>query len=130
MQETELLDALPLAFMSPSTRRQRDQNASTGDGFLLDLAPKISLSSPESSSRAKRDIRIVVYHNISSDAVKVTNSAVDTLGAYLATFKKDPSLLKSDTVTLLGLEVGKSCVDCSWQMTLIWRLLLACLKLV
>lgn len=108
VQETELLDALPLAFMSPTTRRQRDQNASTGDGFLLGLAPKISLSSPESSSRAKRDIRIAVYHNMSSDAVKFTNSVGDTLGAYLATVKKDPSLLKSDdTVTLFGLEVGK-----------------------
>lgn len=108
VQETELLDALPLAFMSPATRSQRKRDMTTGDTFLLGLAPTIPLSSPGSSSRLKRDVRIAVYHNMGSGSTKVTSSAPDVLGDFLATVKKDPSLLRStETIELLAIEVGK-----------------------
>jgi acyl transferase domain-containing protein/NADPH:quinone reductase-like Zn-dependent oxidoreductase len=108
VQETELLDALPLAFMSPTIRSQRSQGIAMGDTFILGLAPTVPLSSPNSSARLKRDVRIAAYHNMDRNDNKAQSSTPDTLGAFLAASKKDPSLFKStETVELLGREVGK-----------------------
>lgn len=108
VQETELLDALPLAFMSPATRSLRNQSATTGDTIILGLAPSIPLSSPNSSARLKRDARLAVYHNTGSSSTKVASSTADTLSTLLASIKKDPSVLRSaETVESLALEVGK-----------------------
>ncbi|KAF2462908.1 uncharacterized protein BDR25DRAFT_298851 [Lindgomyces ingoldianus] len=116
VRETELLEALPLAFMSPATRSRRKQDTKTGDTFLLGLAPTVPLSSPGISSRLKRDVRLAVYHNMGSGSTKVTSSAPDSLNAFLAAVKKDPSRLKStESVELLALEVGKKL--CSLVLT-------------
>jgi aryl carrier-like protein len=107
VQETELLGALNLAMMSPETRSRRGTATAAGDAFLLGLSPTIPLSSPESSARLRRDVRMAVYHNMGTGANK-TGTATDGLRAFLSTAKKDPSLLRSkDTSEFLGLEIGK-----------------------
>lgn len=110
VQETELLAALPLAMMSPSARSQRvrrTQDTTAGDAFLLGLAPTIPLSSPGSSARLKRDVRIAVYHNISAGVGKA-GTATDGLRAFLATVKKDPTILRAEeTLELLAMEIAK-----------------------
>lgn len=108
--ETDLLGALPLAMMSPLTRKQRKQRLKsfTGDSFLLGIAPNVPLSSPESSARLRRDVRMAVYHNIGAGSSSKSGSTTDGLRAFLATLAKDPSLLKaSETADLLAVEIGK-----------------------
>ena len=115
VQEAELLGALDLALMSPSTRNQRRQGTTAGDAFLLGLAPTVPLSSPESSALLRRDVRMAVYHNISrggGGGGSKAGSATDGLRAFLATTRKEPSLLKSnETAELLAVEIGKKLFD-------------------
>jgi len=109
VQEAELQGALDLAMMSPSTRGQRRQGTAAVDAFLLGLAPTVPLSSPESSALLRRDVRMAVYHNISGGSgSSKAGSATDGLRAFLATTRKDPSLLRSnETAELLAVEIGK-----------------------
>jgi NADPH:quinone reductase-like Zn-dependent oxidoreductase/NAD(P)-dependent dehydrogenase (short-subunit alcohol dehydrogenase family) len=116
VHEAELLAALPLAFMSPTTRSQRGQNANMADTFLLGLSPTVPLSSPNSSARLKRDPRLAVYHNIGGSNIKDTSSAATTLNTLLSSIKKDPNTLRSpDTVEQLALEIGRKI--CSLTLT-------------
>lgn len=108
VQEVELLGALDLAMMPPSTRTQRKQGGASGDAFLLGIAPTTPLSSPESSARLRRDVRLAIYHNIGAGSNSKAGSASDGLRGLLATYRKDPSLLKSpETTQVLALEIGK-----------------------
>ncbi|KAF2713296.1 hypothetical protein K504DRAFT_398387 [Pleomassaria siparia CBS 279.74] len=108
VQETELLAALDLAMMSPATRGQRTKGTKAGDAFLLGLVPTVPLSSPSSSSRLKRDVRMAIYHNIGGGGNVKAGSAPDGLRAFLATVKQDPSVLRDpETVTLLATEIAK-----------------------
>lgn len=109
--ETDLLAALPLALMSPATRSRRKQNIATDSTFFLGLAPTVPLSSPGSSSRLQRDVRLSIYHNLdhsSTNKASSSNSTPNALNTFLAAVKQDPSLLQApDTVPLLAIEVGK-----------------------
>lgn len=107
-QEIELLGALDLAMMSPSTRNQRRQGTTSEDTFLLGLPPTVvPLSSVESSTRQRRDVRMAIYHNISGGDSKAA-SATDGLPTFLAMMRKDLSLLRStETVDFLAVEIGK-----------------------
>ncbi|KAE9363949.1 hypothetical protein N431DRAFT_474945 [Stipitochalara longipes BDJ] len=108
VQEIDLLRALDLAMMSPSTRSQRRQGAAAGDTFLLGLAPSTPLSSPESSSLLRRDVRMAVYHNTGAGGGSKAGSANDNLRAFLAKIRKSPDLLKApETLELLAVEIGK-----------------------
>jgi acyl transferase domain-containing protein/NADPH:quinone reductase-like Zn-dependent oxidoreductase len=113
VSESELLAALPLAMMSPSTRSQRSQQkedtTAAGSTFLLGVKMAVPLGSQDSSARAKRDPRIAVYQNMGNGGgTKASSSAPDALRTFLSTVKKDPSLLRStETVKFLALEVGK-----------------------
>ena len=113
LQEAEFLEALDLAMMSPSNCRQRRQGTTAGDTFLLGLLPTVPMSSPESSALQRRDVRMTVYHNISDGGgASKAGFATDKLRAFLATARKEPSLLRSKgTPELLGLEIGKKLLD-------------------
>ncbi|RYO84861.1 hypothetical protein DL766_001675 [Monosporascus sp. MC13-8B] len=109
--EIELLEALNLAMMLPSSRKQqRGQGKGTalgGETFLLGLAPNVPLSSPDSSARLRKDVRMAIYHNIGGGGSEAA-SANDGLRSFLAAVKKDPSLLGSqESMALLAAEVGK-----------------------
>lgn len=101
VREIELLEACELAMISPSPRNQ------LGNTFLLGLSPTIPLSSPESSSRMRRDLRMAIYHNTGGGSSNAT-AANDTLRAALDNFKKDPALLdSSNSVEVLAVEIGR-----------------------
>ena len=104
VQEAELLEALDLAMMSPSARSQRQEGTALADAFLFGVAP---LSSLDNSALLKRDVRMAVYHNMGSGSSRASTTA-DGLRVFLATAKKDPSLLRSKaTAELLAVEIGK-----------------------
>ncbi|KAM0254483.1 hypothetical protein ACHAQJ_006765 [Trichoderma viride] len=108
VQETELLEALNLAMMSPTTRSQRSNANSFGDTFLLGLVPTIPLNSPSSSSRLKRDVRMAIYHNIGGGSTVKAGSAPDGLRAFLASVKQDPSVLRTpEAVNILAVEIAR-----------------------
>ena len=103
VQEIQLLEAMELGMRSPSTIRTQDTTTS----FILGVSPTRPLSHPESSVRLRRDVRMAIYHNIGGDATQA-GSAPDGLRAFLASAKKDPSILRSDESTeLLAMEIGK-----------------------
>ena len=107
VQEAELLEALNLAMMSPSNRDQRNGVSKAGNAFLVGISPAIPLSNPESSALLRRDVRMAVYHNMDGGASKAS-AANDGLRVFLATIRRDPSLLKSEgTAELLAVEIGK-----------------------
>lgn len=105
VRETELVAALDLAMMPP---QQRKSQAGSGNSFLLGLAPSIPLSSPDSNSRQRRDVRMAVYHNGDSDGANNASSSDDGLRTLMAAVRKDPSRLGApETATTFALEIGK-----------------------
>lgn len=102
VREAELLESLNLAMMSPAGRKQGRSGV-----FVLGVAPTTPLSSPDSSTRLRKDRRMAIYHNTSSSggAAAATN---DGLRVFLASIKSDPSVLDSpESVALLGTEIGR-----------------------
>lgn len=131
VQEAELLEALNAAMLSPSARSQQhgQSRSSTGtwtdrNNFLLGISPAVSLSSPDSSARLRKDARMAVYHNMSGNqSSKAGSSSNDSLHLFLNTIKKDMGLLQSsETQHQLAVTV----VGCpSWEgpfsLLLKWR---------
>jgi hypothetical protein len=111
LHETDLLAALDLAMMSPATRIQRGSltAAPVADAFLLGLVPTAPLNRPSSSSRLNRDVRMAIYHNLGSAGTDTKGgSAPDSLRAFLASVKQDPSVLQSpDAVKTLAVEIAR-----------------------
>ncbi|KAI8258243.1 polyketide synthase, partial [Colletotrichum sp. SAR 10_98] len=104
VREAELLESLNLAMMPPAPGRK--QGSGSGS-FVLGVAPTTPLSSPDSSTRLRKDRRMAIYHNTSSGsgAAAATN---DGLRVFLASIKSDPGVLDSpESVTLLGTEIGR-----------------------
>ncbi|TVY41639.1 Highly reducing polyketide synthase [Lachnellula subtilissima] len=110
LQEAELLGGLNEAMTPPPAVAQSKQNAvltAARCNFLLGISPSVPLSSPDSNSRLQRDMRMAVYHNVSSRSSK-NGSANDGLRSYLKSIKNDPNLLKSsESISFLALEIGK-----------------------
>ncbi|KAH8728017.1 hypothetical protein GQ44DRAFT_757464 [Phaeosphaeriaceae sp. PMI808] len=106
VQETELLGALDLAMVPKLTH---NHSAAGKNTFLLGLAPTVPLSSPDSNTRLRRDVRMTYYHNLGRGSSKAASgSAADALRIFIASVKKDPTLLGSkETADFLAAEIGK-----------------------
>ncbi|KAF9694091.1 hypothetical protein EKO04_007724 [Ascochyta lentis] len=108
VREMELLGALELAMMSPTTRSQCTNARSGGDTFLLGLVPTVPLSSPSSSSRLRRDIRMAIYHNIGGGGTVKASSAPDGLRAFLNSVKQNASILRApESLNIVAVEIAK-----------------------
>lgn len=75
--------------------------------FIFGLCPTVPLSSPDSYTNLRADVRMAVYHNFKRQSAKSAASE-DALRTLLTTAKKDPSVLESsESVTTLALDIGK-----------------------
>ncbi|KAM0255274.1 hypothetical protein ACHAQJ_005929 [Trichoderma viride] len=75
--------------------------------FIFGLCPTVPLSSPDSYTNLRADVRMAVYHNskLQSNNVAVSGDGLRTL---LGTAKKDVSILESnESVSLLAMDIGK-----------------------
>ncbi|RMZ85496.1 hypothetical protein DV736_g6583, partial [Chaetothyriales sp. CBS 134916] len=75
--------------------------------FIFGLCPTVPLSSPDSYTNLRADVRMAVYHN----SKQKTNNPImseTTLRTLLSTAKRDTSVLESsDNVALVAMEIGK-----------------------
>jgi aryl carrier-like protein len=110
VQESELLEALGAAMSPRQSKRQSERSTSNlieGNNFLLGIAPTVPLSSPNSSVRMRKDVRMAVYHNTGSETIQSGPSS-DILRVFLATAKKNPPIFKEpETAALIAREMGK-----------------------
>ncbi|KAL6890027.1 hypothetical protein GGI43DRAFT_425686 [Trichoderma evansii] len=110
VQESELLDVLG-AVMRPSLAAPVQTGASESSLFnagqtLVGIAPVIPLSSPDSSAKLRKDVRMSVFRNIRSQAKGGASS--DGLRQFLTAAKASPEMLsKPESVVLLSQEIGK-----------------------
>ncbi|KAL7940018.1 hypothetical protein V8C42DRAFT_356517 [Trichoderma barbatum] len=112
VQEAELLEVLGTV-MRPAQLQAlvKDEEAPTSslvnpNCTLVGIAPVIPLSSPDSSAKLRKDVRMSVFHNIRSKA-KVGASS-DGLRQILSTAKANPATLSApESVVLLAQEIGK-----------------------
>ncbi|KAL8762214.1 MAG: hypothetical protein Q9184_001731 [Pyrenodesmia sp. 2 TL-2023] len=80
--------------------------------FATGFGSTVSLSSPESRSWWKKDIRMAVWHNISEDTDDKAAGGNNSLKAFLAKAKTDPGTLREpETVSYISLEIGKQLMN-------------------
>ncbi|RYP90773.1 hypothetical protein DL770_003106 [Monosporascus sp. CRB-9-2] len=109
--ESEMIEAIEAAITFPatksdsSTRREAFVHRNT---FATGFGSTVSLSSPESRSWWKKDIRMAVWHNISEAGSDKDGASGSGLKGFLAGAKSDPETLrKPETISYLALEIGK-----------------------
>lgn len=113
VREVELLAAMGLALSpSASTTSNLDGIVADKNRFLLGITPTIPLSSPKSSVRLRRDIRLAVYHNDSkTDTGGDSKSGGSALVGFLARARADPGRVlgqgAEQAATLLAFEIGE-----------------------
>ncbi|KAH8805416.1 hypothetical protein F5884DRAFT_846143 [Xylogone sp. PMI_703] len=109
VQEGELLEAVGAAILHKEAQLASEQSTSglvNRNNFLLGISPTVPLSNPGSSARVRRDIRMAVYHNVSSGSS--SSGSNDGLHSFLATAKNNPTILRSpETAPLIAREIGK-----------------------
>ncbi|KAK4184985.1 hypothetical protein QBC35DRAFT_32555 [Podospora australis] len=112
--EPELMEALAAAILIPG---QSSFEASVASSYTdqntigLGLSTKMPLNTKESRAFWRKDRRMAVYHNNTTDdklAAGATTSGSDGLKAFLAQAKSDPGVLAQDeTPAFLAKEIGK-----------------------
>lgn len=76
--------------------------------FIFGLCPTVPLSSPDSYTNLRADVRMAVYHNSKRQTTKSGAASEDALRTLLTTAKKDPTVLESqESVNILALDIGK-----------------------
>ncbi|KAI0505428.1 hypothetical protein F5B22DRAFT_524155 [Xylaria bambusicola] len=106
VQEIELLDALDLAMRRSTACASQGQGPKAG-AFILGFAPTAPLSSPDSSARLRRDVRLAAYHNIRNSNAKTTTKN-DGLSTLLTLLRKNPVQIgTSETITALSTAIGQ-----------------------
>ncbi|KAJ2995866.1 hypothetical protein NUW58_g1155 [Xylaria curta] len=76
--------------------------------IMLGMTPEIPLSSPDASSRLRKDARMAVYHNTKQGRSDAGENGGNTLRAFLSQVKTDSTILKQSTAaTTLANEIGK-----------------------
>ncbi|KAF3480038.1 uncharacterized protein GIQ15_07014 [Arthroderma uncinatum] len=115
VQESELLEVLGTVMRrSPSAPGQDPVNEDDGaksslvnsNCTLIGIAPVIPLSSPDSSARLRKDVRMSVFHNIRSQFKGGASS--DSLQQFLNAAKASPETLTTpESVIFLSREIGK-----------------------
>lgn len=97
VREVELLEAMAIALrMPPILDAAKDGIFVDKNRFIIGIAPATPLSSPDSSARLRRDIRLAVYHN---NRVGAANKGADGGGGALASFL---GRARADPATELG----------------------------
>jgi NAD(P)-dependent dehydrogenase (short-subunit alcohol dehydrogenase family) len=114
--ESELIEAVDSAIQLQTTRRDINMkqtlapssiNAVDKTRFIFGLCPTVPLSSPDSYTNLRADVRMAVYHNSKRQSSKSAVSE-DALRTLLSTAKKDASILESsESVSLLAMDIGK-----------------------
>ncbi|KAH8693388.1 hypothetical protein GQ44DRAFT_695216 [Phaeosphaeriaceae sp. PMI808] len=115
VQESELLKVLGTV-MQQSLSAPAQEPVKEDDGpksslvnpnnTLVGIAPAILLSSPDSSAKLRKDVRMSVFRNIRSQ-IKVGASS-DSLRQFLNTAKANPETLSTpESVVFLSREIGK-----------------------
>ncbi|KAI3094809.1 hypothetical protein CBS147333_9920 [Penicillium roqueforti] len=110
VQESELLEVLGTAMLSATTKVKEDEPPKSSlvdpNTTLVGIAPVIPLSSPDSSSRLRKDVRMSVFRNIRSQGNATASS--DRLRQFLSAAKASPETLNTpQSVALLAQEIGK-----------------------
>ncbi|KAL9122555.1 MAG: hypothetical protein Q9187_000886 [Circinaria calcarea] len=114
--ESELIEAVDSAIQLQTTKRAINMkqalasssiNAVDKTRFIFGLCPTVPLSSPDSYTNLRADVRMAVYHNSKRQSNKSAVSE-DALRTLLSTAKKDASILESsESVSLLAMDIGK-----------------------
>ncbi|KAF2264422.1 ketoacyl-synt-domain-containing protein [Lojkania enalia] len=115
VQESELLEVLGTVMRrSPSAPAQEPVKEDDGpksslvnpNSTLVGIAPAIPLSSPDSSAKLCKDVRMSVFRNIRSRLKGGASS--DSLRQFLNTAKANPETLSTpESVVFLSQEIGK-----------------------
>lgn len=112
VKEEELLNAVAVA-TSNAMKPHHDDSVNlpgiiAGENLLLGISPTTPLSSPNSSARLRRDIRMAVYHNVRSDNSSDTGGSDDSLRSFLTSVKANPQVLRTpETANTISLEIGR-----------------------
>lgn len=113
--ESELLEAVDSAIQLQTNKRgdikqmlaSTSANAVDKTRFIFGLCPTVPLSSPDSYTNLRADVRMAVYHSSKRQGKKSAVSE-DALRTLLSTAKKDASVLESgESRSLLAMEIGK-----------------------
>jgi hypothetical protein len=107
----EMLDALVLSLTADPIKRagggSDGRHSADRKTFVLGLHSTTSLDSPNSQATWRRDRRMAIYHNTTSKSTEGAASS-DSLKAYIANARADPSSLKSsEAASFLAREIGK-----------------------
>ncbi|RYP70869.1 hypothetical protein DL769_004844 [Monosporascus sp. CRB-8-3] len=124
--EEQLLEAVGAATKrSLTTEGERSQTLGSSLSFpswagtisdqhnmLLGISPAIPLSSPDSSPRLRKDVRMAVYHNMGQSRSGRPNGSDggddNSLRSFLSLAKMNPAVLKQpETAAMLAREIGK-----------------------
>ncbi|KAI9692847.1 MAG: Type I Iterative PKS [Bathelium mastoideum] len=111
--EEELLEALGASMLPRAPANQQKDVKSVlpivdKNNMLLGISPAVPLSSPDASSRLRRDQRMAVYHNMGRESGGSAASSNDTLRTFLNSARANPAVFRAqETVTILAQEIGK-----------------------
>lgn len=112
--QREMIEAFTAASSYPATKSDvntRSEPWVHQNTFATGFGSTVSLSSPESRSWWKKDIRMAVWHNI-SEGTDDKESGGNSLKAFLAKAKNAPKMLRQpDTVGYISVEIGKQLMD-------------------
>ncbi|KAI1110618.1 hypothetical protein F5Y14DRAFT_345509 [Nemania sp. NC0429] len=114
VEEDELLGALENAMSKQTVEELRNEsmpgsNVIVGkNSVLLGISPTIPLSSPDSSARLRKDVRLTVYHNTGAAVESAPGDDKDDLRGFLKNVQANPTLLgEPGTAALFALGIGR-----------------------
>ena len=112
--QAEMIEAFTAASSYPATNSDiytRSEPFVYQNVFATGFGSTASLSSPESRSWWKKDIRMAVWHNI-SQSTDDREAGGNSFKAFLAKAKNAPDTLRQpDTVSYISLEIGKQLMN-------------------
>lgn len=112
--QPEMIEAFTAASSYPATKSDvntRSEPFVHRNTFATGFGSTVSLSSPESRSWWKKDIRMAVWHNI-REGTDDQEAGGNSLKAFLAKAKNAPDTLRQpDTVSYISLEIGKQLMN-------------------
>ncbi|KAL8848907.1 MAG: hypothetical protein Q9221_006065 [Calogaya cf. arnoldii] len=113
--QPEMIEAFTAASSYPATKSNISTHSEAfvhRNTFATGFGSTVSLSSPDSRSWWKKDIRMAIWHNINEGTDNEEASGNNTLKAFLAKAKTDPDTLgRPDTVNYIALEIGKQLMN-------------------
>ncbi|KAL8910610.1 MAG: hypothetical protein Q9171_004104 [Xanthocarpia ochracea] len=113
--QPEMIEAFTAASSYPATNSDVSKTQSEPfvhrNTFATGFGSTVSLSSPESRSWWKKDIRMAVWHNI-NEGTDDQEAGGNNLRTFLAKAKNDPDTLRQpETVSYFSLEIGKQLMN-------------------